>query len=289
MKQTKPSKQTPMSKPRPRTAIKATPGTYRIEIVTGGYRGSFVLDGRKQEIRNGSKPFDLSPGTHTFDTGVVARSFFEFTVSPNGVVSAVTNPIAAWCAGNELTLNTVEVTVDAGPLISGGNPYVMGVYPFAKLDPAGKQKFTLVPGLAYQLDSGGTLLGSTLVFDVHGDGTIWCRNHSASGGMNRLTLNVDWLKVVPDDGGTTYTIGRSPDPRTGTTRIPVILGLATALWHDNSVGVVTPEFGEPWDHPLPVGGKRFTWSVPWNLPAPLEEAGQGRRKKSVAARSKPRA
>jgi hypothetical protein len=254
---TKRTKTTPRSKSNQRNRPLSEPKTFPIQIDTGSYTGSFKLDG--VEIRDTTKPFSLSVGVHTFDPDSVGRGSFQFNVCPSGNVT-VENIMAASGSEKVLKLNTVEVTVDAGLLVSWGGSYRIPVY--WDRTPEALEKFTFVPGLAYQLQLSGAT--ASLIFDVRKDGMVWCRSHAANGSVGRLKLNVAWVEVTPQKA-VSYQVNASPF-RTTPLRLPVLMGLPVNLTCGGEIKQFTPEYGQM--GALRVNGYGFTWEVPWDQQPP---------------------
>jgi hypothetical protein len=235
--------------------------THPITIVTGKYSGVFRLNGKPQQVV-GQQDFDLKPGVHTFDVGVVARSSFSFEVLQDGNIGTITNPKAAYPDGRRLVLRTTPVTIDPGDLGKGGNACKLMAYPSSRIDE--RKTFDLIPALTYQLDSGGAGGNAkTMIFEVREDGTVWGNSRAANGSGKTLHLHVGWLDVVTKSTAP-YKVGISGDYY-GNKRVPVIFGLETNI----SVGRTpskpyTPDYGQAFPKTLRVGSETFTVSVPWD-------------------------
>jgi hypothetical protein len=236
---------------------------YPVTFDVGCYSGGFMLDQDRTQIFKPGRPLYLAAGTHSLDVGGVARSAFTFDVEPiTGHVSKVSNPHAAHAACTTLVLHTTPVTIDPGPLGSGGNRCELVAYPEVKSGYVTKAKtFHLIPGLRYQMDTGDRVGGSAFIFDVREDGTVWSGSHAASGGANQLRLNVGWLQLEPGNGAAKYYVGKSRE-FTGKARVPVIFGLITHLNVGTESWRFRPEFGDP-ERRVKVGGASFTVKVPW--------------------------
>lgn len=234
--------------------------THPITIATGKYSGVFRLDGTPQQVV-GQKDFDLKPGVHTFDVGVVARSSFSFEVLPDGNIANVSNPKAACADGRSLVLRTTPVTIDPGDLGKGGNACKLMAYPSQGIDE--RKTFHLIPALTYQLDSGGAGgTAKTMIFEVREDGTVWGNSRAANGSGKTLHLHVGWLDVVTNSKAP-YKLGISRE-YLGSNRVPVIFGLETSLYAGETYRNFTPDYGQAFPRTMRVGSETFTVSVPWD-------------------------
>jgi hypothetical protein len=268
--------QPPPAHPMPQPCVSQwntpAPGTWPIRIVAGNYRGLLFLDGDKKcGIYDTSKPFQLKPGTHKLNVAYVGGSEFAFTVTPDGKVKDVNNKAAAHADGSSLVLHSMPVTLDIGPLGTGGNACEMGVYP-AKQFSAVKEDilFYLIPGLTYQFEGGSRVGGSAFIFQLGEDGVVRYYDGvhppamdgpSMHGGPHLLQLRVGWLDIVPESESVSYSVGQSRLFK-GASRVPVILGLRTDLRVD-TVGKCLLVGTAPVARQMTVNHKCFTITGPW--------------------------
>jgi hypothetical protein len=187
-----PSTPTPTPTPTP-----APTPPFQITIDPGPYAGDYTVLGTNQ-----TRPSALSlmPGVYHFDNGSGGR--FTFEVNASGQVTNIQTPSAAHASGSTLFLHASELVID--PQNFTGRLWLLGQNPHQTK--AGLQSFSVVPGMAYQVDLGGN---DRVAFNVSAGGDVTDINNppAAHADANRLVLNNAVLSVEPQAYTGTYFPG----------------------------------------------------------------------------------
>ncbi len=170
---------------------------FSVNINPGSYAGDYTVLGTNQ-----TRPTTLSlmPGLYHFDNGSGGR--FTFEVNAVGHVANIQTPSAAHAVGDTLFLHNSELVID--PQSFTGKLWLLGQNPH-QMKP-GLQSFTVVPGMAYQVDLGGN---DRIGFQIAAIGDVTAINNPAAarGVANRLILNNTVLNVEPQSYTGSYFPG----------------------------------------------------------------------------------
>jgi hypothetical protein len=210
-----------------------------ITIDPAGYAGAWGFSAYAPDLyaASAARDFVVIPDLlYTLDAGsFIGSSAFIFKVTATGQIASISSA-SATASGNRLTFRTASVAVDVGGFVGR---YIVG--PLHALT-SGSQSFTLVPDLAYSLDDGSAIGGSSLVFQLDPAGQVSgavtpTGAGSAVGG--KLVFGNIHVGVDPGGYAGTYQIG-SGVPLSGSSDVVLIPGLATVLSALGTAATFTP-------------------------------------------------